>query len=118
MKGKVTNKSAPRPRRVFTPVLFHLFFGGVFLILLGFGSLTLFSHNGILDLLRLKSLYHSLQNENAVLLSQQEELQAEVQRLQEPRYLEYLARERLGYMRPNEVFILLDSPKTQSPVDN
>ena len=53
-----------------------------------------------------------------------EKARAEVQRLQDPRYLEYLARERFGYMRPNEVFILLDTPQgnsapsPQSSVDN
>lgn len=83
-----------------------------------------FSQNGILDLLRLKTLYRNLQNENAGLMNQQAELRAELERLQDPRYLEYLARERFGYMRPNEVFILLDSPapppapSPQSPVDN
>lgn len=117
-------KTSARPRRQLTPVLKRFFAGGVLLIVAGFGFLTLFSNNGILDLFRLKSLYRSLQNENAGLMRQQEELRAEVQRLQDPRYLEYLARERFGYMKPNEVFILLDSPSTpaapspQSSVDN
>lgn len=103
-------------------MLTRFFLGGTLFILFGFGFLTLFSTNGILDLLRLKTLYRSLQGENTDLLGQQEELRAEVERLKDPRYLEYLARERFGYMRPNEVFVVLDSSAekpspTQSPVD-
>lgn len=117
-------KAPARGRRQLTPVLKRFFVGGVLLIVAGFGLLTLFSSNGILDLFRLKSVYRSLQNENAGLLQQQDDLRAEVERLQDPRYLEYLARERFGYMRPNEVFILLDPPSQavppspQSSVDN
>ena len=117
-------KGSGRPRRQLTPVLKRFFIGGVLMILAGFGLLTMFSSNGILDLFRLKSLNRSIENENADLVKQQEELRAEVQRLQDPRYLEFLARERFGYMRPNEIFILLDSPQgpalpnPQSPVDN
>ncbi|MFO1462246.1 MAG: septum formation initiator family protein [bacterium] len=124
MKPTSGAKKPLRPRRHLTPLLKRFFLGGVLVILAGFGMLTFFSQNGILDLLRLKTLYRNLQNENAGLMNQQAELRAELERLQDPRYLEYLARERFGYMRPNEVFILLDSPapppapSPQSPVDN
>ncbi len=124
MKPTSGAKKPLRPRRHLTPLLKRFFLGGVLVILAGFGMLTFLSQNGILDLLRLKALYRNLQNENAGLMNQQTELRAELERLQDPRYLEYLARERFGYMRPNEVFILLDSPappsppSPQSPVDN
>jgi len=124
VKSAAQKKKSGRPRGQLTPFLKQVFFGGVLFIIAGFGVLTLFSRNGILDLLRLKSLSRSLQSENDGLIKQQEELRAEVQRLQDPRYLEYLARERFGYMRPNEVFILLDTPQgnsapsPQSSVDN
>ncbi|MCE9624011.1 MAG: septum formation initiator family protein [Deltaproteobacteria bacterium] len=124
MKNSAPKKKSARPRGQLTPFLKRVFVGGVFFIIAGFGLLTLFSRNGILDLVRLKTLSRSLQNENTGLMKQQEELRAEVQRLQDPRYLEYLARERFGYMRPNEVFILLDTPQgdsapsPQSTVDN
>lgn len=121
MRSKSENKKTARDRRI-KPMLTRFFLGGTLFIIFGFGLLTLFSNNGILDLIRLKSMYRSLQGENTDLLGQQEELRAEVERLKDPRYLEYLARERFGYMRPNEVFVVLDSPAekpspTQSPVD-
>jgi cell division protein FtsB len=100
------------------PSLRRLFFLGTLLIILGFGLLSTFGNNGILDLLKLQSLERVLQNENAKLLKEQEDLKAEVFRLQEPKYVEYLARERLGLMRPNEVFVILDAPQPHSPVDN
>ena len=117
-------KPSSRARRQLTPILKRFFLGGVFIVVAGFGLLTLFSSNGLLDLFRLKSLYRSLQNENSGLIQQQEDLRAEVDRLKDPRYLEYLARERFGYMRSNEIFILLDTrqdpaiPKPQSSIDN
>lgn len=121
MSSRAEKKKVPRGRRI-QPMLTRFFLGGGILIIFGFALLTLFSNNGILDLIRLKALYRSLQGENTELLNQQEELRAEVERLKDPRYLEYLARERFGYMRPNEVFVVLDSPAekpaaTQSPVD-
>jgi len=115
MKPSPGAKKPIRPRRHLTPLLKRFFLGGIVVILAGFGALTFLSQNGIFDLLRLKSLYRNLQNENTALLHQQEDLRAEIERLQDPRYLEYLARERFGFMRPNEVFILLDDSKPQSP---
>jgi len=121
LRSKSEQKKPVRGRRI-KSMLTRFFLGGSLFIIFGFGLLTLFSNNGILDLLRLKTLYRTLQGENGDLLNQQEELRAEVERLKDPRYLEYLARERFGYMRPNEVFVVLDSPDekpspTQSPVD-
>ncbi len=123
MKPSSGTKKPVRQHRHLTPLLKRFFLGGVMVILAGFGALTFFSQNGIFDLLRLKSLYRNLQNENSALLHQQDDLRAEIERLQDPRYLEYLARERFGFMRPNEAFILLDdatpqnAPSPQSPVD-
>ena len=79
-------------------------------IVLVFGILGLFGKNGVLDMVKLKYLHQSLQKENLSLLETQEELKSEIARLHDGRYVEYLARERLGLMHPNEVFIILDIP--------
>lgn len=112
-------RSAPKKKRSsLGSRLKRYFFLGTGLIVLGFGSLSILGKNGILDLLELQSLQRSLQNENLTLLQQQQELRAEAQRLNDPQYIEYLARERLGLMRPNEAFLILDSSAGNSPVDN
>ncbi len=115
---KSSKPSSPRNKRSFLHPLGRWLSAGAFLIVVGFGALSFMGQNGVLELIRLKTLYQSLQTENVHLFRQQEELQAEVQRLNDDRHVEFLARERFGLMRPNEVFIILDSPSQQSPVDN
>ena len=73
-----------------------------------FGGMGFLGKNGVLDIIHLKGLLSDLHAENRELEIKQEELREEVARLGDPNYLEYLAREQLGLMRPNEIFILLD----------
>lgn len=73
-----------------------------------FGFLGFFGKSGVLDILRLKSLLAEIHAENKDLELKQQELREEIARLGDPVYLEFLAREQLGLMRPNEIFILLD----------
>ncbi len=89
---------------------------GLFVILaivLGFAAISVLGKNGILDLIKLQGMQHSLEKENTALSEQQEELKTEIERLQTDPYIESLARERFGLMRPNEVFLILDSPSHQ-----
>ncbi len=102
------NKTSHRGRHM-APTLKKGFWLLVGVVILGFASLSVLGKNGIFDLIRLQTLQKSLQSETESLLQQQEELKAEVARLNDPRYIEYLARERLGLMRPNEVFLILDN---------
>jgi cell division protein FtsB len=81
-------------------------------IVVVFGALGFFGKSGVLDILRLKGLLSELHAENRDLELKQQELREEIARLGDPTYLEYLAREQLGLMRPNEVFILLNPPET------
>jgi cell division protein FtsB len=76
-----------------------------------FGALGFFGKSGVLDILRLKGLLSELHAENSGLELKQLELREEITRLGDPTYLEYLAREQLGLMRPNELFILLEPNK-------
>jgi cell division protein FtsB len=77
-----------------------------------FGGMGFLGKDGVLDIIHLKGLLSDLHAENRELELKQEELREEVARLGDPSYLEYLAREQLGLMRPNEIFILLeDAPK-------
>lgn len=82
-------------------------FGALGIISL-FGILGFFGDNGVLDMIRLKTMHHQLQAENERLLEKQEALLLERARLQDSHYVEYLAREQLGLLKPNEVFIILD----------
>ncbi len=109
MERERPNSRPSKNRRPLGARLRRYFFLGLAVIVLGFGSLSVMGKNGILDLMELQGLHRSLQNENATLLQEQEKLRAEVQRLNDPRYLEFLARERLGLMKANEAFLILDS---------
>lgn len=114
-------RSATRHGKNRTPLSVRLkryFFFGVALIVLGFGSLSVLGKNGILEMMELQNLHRSLEVENGSLLDQQEKLQAEITRLNDPQYLEFIARERFGFMKPNEVFLVLETSQTNSPVDN
>jgi len=96
----------------------NFFLLGVALLFTAFGLLSFFGKNGILEMIQLQAMEKSLQTENSVLVDQQEELRAEIDRLNQPRYIEYLARERFGLMRSNEAFLIVDPPSPHSPVDN
>ena len=90
----------------------NLFFV-ILTVVLAFAAVSILGKNGILDLIKLQGMQHSLEKENAELSQQQEELKAEIERLQTSPYIESLARERFGLMRPNEVFLIVDSPSAQ-----
>lgn len=90
---------------------------GVLCILLGFGSLSFFGEHGILSLIRLGRLHHSLQENNASLIQHQESLRQEARRLKNLRYVEFLARKNLGLMRSNEIFVVMDHANTMY-IDN
>ena len=111
MSSKDTSKkNSQKKQRTSAPSFKRWFFLCGTLIVLGFGSLTFFGQHGTLELLKLNSYYHKVQEDTTALLQQQDELRAEILRLSDNRYVEYLARERLGLMRKNEVFIVLDTP--------
>ncbi|HCU23870.1 MAG TPA: hypothetical protein DF383_02540 [Deltaproteobacteria bacterium] len=114
MKTPRDSKKAAKHRPM-GPLLKRFFLWASLAIVGSFGLLTVFSDNGILDLIRLKTLHRSIQEENFSLLREQDELRAEIERLQDPRYLEYLARERFGFMRSDEIFIVLDKPAAAPP---
>jgi cell division protein FtsB len=83
-----------------------------------FGLLGLFGKNGILDMLHLKSIHRNLQRENLALLQKQEKLKGEMARLGDLHYVEFLARDQMGLMRPNEVFVILEPSPPHSSIDN
>lgn len=114
--SKSHKKPSKKPRRL-ARAWRRLFYLAVFLMVVSFGLLSTLGENGLLDLVHLQSLFHSIESENNDLLKEQEELKAEVARLQDPRYMEFIARERLGLMRANEVFVILDRPASDSSVD-
>lgn len=72
----------------------------------GAGFLELYALNR--EAARLQALRRSLQQQNAI-------LREEIKLLQTPRYVEKLAREQLGLVRPGEVAILIIRPPAAPP---
>lgn len=115
--GKESKKSPQNRKRRISRMGRRFFFLAVFFIVGGFGLLSAFGENGFTELLHLQTLHVSLQHENQALLQEQEELKAEIARLNDPRYVEFVARERLGLMRENEVFVVFEQKLDESTVD-
>ncbi len=82
---------------------------GVILIVSVFGFFGLFGKNGLLDVMRLNALHKNLQKENEEIERKQAELRQEILRLKDGQQLEFLARDRLGLLKSDEVLIVLDT---------
>ncbi len=82
---------------------------GAVLIVSLFGFFGLFGKNGLLDVMRLNALHKNLQRENEELERKQSELRQEILRLKDGQQLEFLARDRLGLLKSDEVLIVLDT---------
>lgn len=108
MRNPGTRKSPERRPSIIGQTLKRWFLLASLGIVTLFGILGLFGKNGVLDMIRLKSLHRGLDEEIAELQNEQEELKSEIARLKDPRYVEFLARDRLGLLRANEIFIVLD----------
>ncbi len=113
---RTADMSRRRPRRMGF-ALKRFFAMGALAIVSVFGVLSFIGDNGILDWIKLKALHQNLQKENSVLLLEQDKLRDEIRRLNDPRYIEFLARERLGLMKVNEIFLILSDSVSHSPVD-
>ncbi|MDX1386312.1 MAG: septum formation initiator family protein [bacterium] len=108
MKSRGPGKSYDKRPSVIGQTLRRWFFLASLGIVTLFGILGLFGENGVLDMIRLKSLHRSLGEEISQLQNEQEDLKSEIARLKDPRYVEFLARDHLGLLRSNEIFIVLD----------
>lgn len=93
------------------------FFIGCLAIIGIFGVLGFLGENGALEIFRLKGLLANLRGEIHSLEVKQEDLKDEIAQLGEEHYVEFLAREQLGLMRPNEIFILIEPKPGQGNVD-
>jgi len=72
----------------------------VFLLFVGSSAVRLWTLNNDIN-----TEIQKLNNEKASLLNQQKQLEEEIVRLNTPSYIEQLAREELGLVRPGEVRI-------------
>lgn len=70
-----------------------------------------FSKDGFLHYYELNQILEKVQVENDALREEQKQLALEIKRLQNDSYIERVARESLGMLKPNEIFIILDSKK-------
>lgn len=101
-------RSSHKKRGQLGPSIRRAFVFGALAIVGLFGILSLFGENGVIDMIRLKTMQHQIEAENQRLMDKQQALLDERARLQDPHYVEFLAREQLGMLKPNEVFIILD----------
>ncbi len=78
---------------------------------------TIFRDGGLLTWLELRRDLTRLEEENRVLREENERMRTESHRLtHDPRHLERVVREDLGYVRPDEIVFRFDAPATtQTP---
>ena len=110
---KPAKEARPVPQRpsIIGKRIRRFFTLGALAIVAVFGLLSLFGENGLLDRIRLQAMHHRLEGEILELREEREEFLAEIARLKDPRYVEFLARDRLGLMKANEIFIILGEEK-------
>lgn len=83
-------------------------------LLLG-GLFALSSAQAALRLYRLVRQVAELEHHRTALLEENRQLREEIRRLYEPAYVERLAREQLGLVRPGEIAVILVPEPTPSP---
>ena len=90
--------------------------GILVLTILGF---TVFGENGLINLVRYKKRAQALVQEAARLKKENQRLRREIERLKtDPAFIERLAREELGMVKPGELvfqFAEAKEPKPESP---
>lgn len=109
MKASAPTKTSSRAPKTLGKSLKGWLSLGVFVVVGLFGVFSLLGENGLLEIFRLKAMHAQIESENHKLLIEQQALHEEIVRLQDPKYLEYMAREELGMIGPKEYFILLDT---------
>lgn len=72
-------------------------------LFLAFCWFAVFGNQGLYTYYSLKNTRNALAAENEVLRAHLEELRREEKRLHDPRYLEIIIRQELGYIRPGEI---------------
>ena len=72
--------------------------------------LYLFSDQGFFKLRRLRATEKRLKQENIELANKNSEMQAEIARLKDPGYLEKFIRDKIGYVKTNELVIEMGRP--------
>ena len=87
--------------------------GILVLVILGY---TVFGENGLLNLIRYQKQTQALVRELARVKAENERLREEVRQLQsDPAYIERLAREELGMVKPGELVIQFTEAKEPKP---
>ncbi len=74
--------------------------------------LTAFGDEGLLKLRKLYVLRNKIHTENQELFKTNQRLNQEINLLKEPLYTERLIREKLGYVKPKELVLILDAPSS------
>lgn len=100
--------SKPFSRRIPRPVIIAAVGVAVAAALYGFGASSLHVYRLNREAARLEALKRTLAEQNAI-------LREEIKLLGTPRYIEQLAREQLGLVRPGEVAILILQPPSPPP---
>ncbi len=106
--ARAGNRGHPPNRRLSRPAvaLIVLVVGGAAVQVFGSSFLTVYRLDR--EAARLEALKRDLQEQNAI-------LREEIKLLATPQYIEKLAREQLGLVKPGEVAILIIQPRPQPP---
>ena len=66
-------------------------------------ALASFGNEGWVKLYKLRQIEGTMEEENLTLAANNEDLRREIQRLQNPKYLEHYIRRQIGFIRDNEL---------------
>lgn len=91
-----------KPAWFFTHLQNNLFVIFLIIIFVGFVSLTIWGKDGVLDLMGLKAKNEQIVRGNRLLLRENWQLLQEIKSLNNPDYLEQVARQELGLVRASE----------------
>lgn len=102
-KHKVKKRSSRVLKRVLLTLLMVVAPMGTLFVLL--------SNKGILRYMELQKVLARFESENQNLSSQRQLLEIELAKLQDKTYVETIARESMGLLKNNEIFIIIDETK-------
>lgn len=80
------------------------------LLFVAFCWFAVFGNQGLYTFYSLRATQQNLIAENGALKARAEELRREEKLLHDPRYLEIIIRQELGYIRPGEVVYQMEKP--------
>lgn len=89
----------------------RIFLAGILVALFGFSQIIVFGDNGYVELIRLKADHQKLEQTQARLTQENQQLYRTIDRLKnDPVFIENVARRELGMIRSNELIFTFKHP--------